>query len=119
LQRSLWNGLHNYFPRRFLPWRGAFFGAAEPRAGLLLLVGYAIRYRLRGSIGLCLGIAAGNGLYILLVVVSSDLLRQMPLLVPPSNCWVPFICCESWQPSSAQSREEAPPGTPLIQHVLR
>ncbi|WP_432701210.1 LysE family translocator [Kluyvera cryocrescens] len=45
-----------------------------------LLVGYAIRYRLRGSIGLCLGIAAGNGLYILLVVVGSDLLRQMPLL---------------------------------------
>lgn len=45
-----------------------------------MLVGYAVRYRLRGSVGLCLGIAAGNGLYILLVVIGSGLLRQTPLL---------------------------------------
>lgn len=59
---------------------GAFYGAAQPGSGLLLLVGYAVRYRLRGSVGLCLGIAAGNGLYILLVVIGSGLLRQTPLL---------------------------------------
>lgn len=43
-------------------------------------MGYAVRYQLRGSIGLCLGIAAGNGLYILLVVIGSGLLREVPLL---------------------------------------
>ena len=39
------------------------------RALIFLLVGYAVRYRIRGSIGLCLGIAAGNALYIVLAIV--------------------------------------------------
>lgn len=30
------------------------------------------RYRLRGSVGLCLGIAAGNGLYIILAIIGWD-----------------------------------------------
>ncbi|MCS5932043.1 LysE family transporter [Klebsiella pneumoniae subsp. pneumoniae] len=34
----------------------------------------------RGSIGLCLGIAAGNALYIVLAIVGWGLLRQAPLL---------------------------------------
>lgn len=46
-----------------------------------LLVGYAVRYRIRGSIGLCLGIAAGNALYIVLAIVGWGLLRQAPLLL--------------------------------------
>ena len=45
-----------------------------------VLVGYAIRYRLRGSVGLCIGIAAGNGLYILLAIIGWGILRQAPLL---------------------------------------
>lgn len=43
-------------------------------------MGYAIRYRLRGSVGLCIGIAAGNGLYILLAIIGWGILRQAPLL---------------------------------------
>ncbi len=39
-----------------------------------------MRYRIRGSIGLCLGIAAGNALYIVLAIVGWGLLRQAPLL---------------------------------------
>ena len=57
-----------------------FMALLSPGPDFFLLVGYAIRYRLRGSIGLCFGIAAGNGLYILLVVIGSGLLRQAPLL---------------------------------------
>lgn len=57
-----------------------FMALLSPGPDFFLLVGYAVRYRLRGSIGLCLGIAAGNGLYILLVVIGSDLLREVPLL---------------------------------------
>lgn len=57
-----------------------FMALLSPGPDFFLLVGYAIRYRLRGSVGLCFGIAAGNGLYILLVVVGAGLLRQMPLL---------------------------------------
>lgn len=51
------------------------------RALIFLLVGYAVRYRIRGSIGLCLGIAAGNALYIVLAIVGWGLLRQAPLLL--------------------------------------
>lgn len=57
-----------------------FMALLSPGPDFFLLVGYAIRYRLRGSMGLCFGIAAGNGLYILLVVIGSGLLRQAPLL---------------------------------------
>lgn len=57
-----------------------FMALLSPGPDFFLLVGYAIRYRLRGSIGLCFGIAAGNGLYILLVVIGSGLLREVPLL---------------------------------------
>ncbi|ECH4666730.1 LysE family translocator [Salmonella enterica] len=58
-----------------------FMALLSPGPDFFLLVGYAIRYRLRGSVRLCLGIAAGNGLYILLVVIGSGLLRQTPLLL--------------------------------------
>ncbi len=40
-----------------------------------------MRYRIRGSIGLCLGIAAGNALYIVLAIVGWGLLRRAPLLL--------------------------------------
>ena len=57
-----------------------FMALLSPGPDFFLLVGYALRFRLRGSVGVCLGIAAGNGLYILLVVIGSGLLRQAPLL---------------------------------------
>lgn len=53
---------------------------AQPGPRFFLLVGYAVRYRIRGSLGLCLGIAAGNALYIVLAIVGWGLLRQAPLL---------------------------------------
>lgn len=57
-----------------------FMALLSPGPDFFLLVGYALRFRLRGSVGACLGIAAGNGFYILLVVIGSGLLRQAPLL---------------------------------------
>lgn len=57
-----------------------FMALLSPGPDFFLLVGYALRFRLRGSVGVCLGIAAGNGFYILLVVIGSGLLRQAPLL---------------------------------------
>ncbi|POT56109.1 threonine transporter RhtB [Citrobacter amalonaticus] len=57
-----------------------FVALLSPGPDFFLLVGYAVRYRLRGSAGLCVGIAAGNGLYILLAIVGWGILRQFPLL---------------------------------------
>jgi threonine/homoserine/homoserine lactone efflux protein len=57
-----------------------FVALLSPGPDFFLLMGYAIRYRLRGSVGLCVGIAAGNGLYIVLAIIGWGVLRQAPLL---------------------------------------
>ena len=57
-----------------------FVALLSPGPDFFLLVGYAVRYRLRGSAGLCLGIAAGNGIYILLAIAGWEILRHHPLL---------------------------------------
>lgn len=57
-----------------------FVALLSPGPDFFLLLGYAARYRVHGSIGLCVGIAVGNGLYILLAIVGSGILRQLPLL---------------------------------------
>ncbi|MGY5958595.1 LysE family translocator [Kosakonia sp. BK9b] len=53
-----------------------FVALLSPGPDFFLLMGYAIRYRLRGSAGLCVGIAAGNGAYILLAIAGWSALRQ-------------------------------------------
>ncbi len=57
-----------------------FVALLSPGPDFFLLVGYAVRYRMRGSAGLCVGIAVGNGLYILLAIIGWGILRQLPLL---------------------------------------
>lgn len=59
-----------------------FVALLSPGPDFFLLVGYATRYRMRGSAGLCVGIAFGNGLYILLAIIGWGILilRQLPLL---------------------------------------
>ena len=65
------------FPPAFLALALAHFVALlSPGPDFFLLMGFAARHRLRGSAGLCVGIAAGNALYILLVIVGSSALRQ-------------------------------------------
>jgi len=69
------------FPPAFLALALAHFVALlSPGPDFFLLMGFAARHRLRGSAGLCAGIAAGNGLYILLVILGSSALRQFTLL---------------------------------------
>ena len=70
-----------FFPSAFLALALAHFVALlSPGPDFFLLVGYAARYRLRGSAGLCIGIAAGNGVYILLVIIGWSALRQFTWL---------------------------------------
>ncbi|MGS2874694.1 LysE family translocator [Enterobacter huaxiensis] len=69
------------FPSAFLALALAHFVALlSPGPDFFLLVGYAARYRLRGSAGLCIGIGAGNGLYIFLVIAGWSALRQFSWL---------------------------------------
>ncbi|MGI6903149.1 LysE family translocator [Leclercia adecarboxylata] len=69
------------FPPAFLALALAHFVALlSPGPDFFLLMGFAARHRLRGSAGLCVGIALGNGLYILLVIIGASALRQYTLL---------------------------------------
>ena len=73
--------LTELFPSAFPALALAHFVALlSPGPDFFLLVGYAARYRMRGSAGLCVGIAFGNGLYILLAIIGWGILRQLPLL---------------------------------------
>ncbi|MDE9616214.1 LysE family translocator [Citrobacter portucalensis] len=73
--------LAELFPSAFPALALAHFVALlSPGPDFFLLVGCAVRYRMRGSAGLCVGIALGNGLYILLAIIGWGILRQLPLL---------------------------------------
>ena len=84
--------LTSFFPPAFPALALSHFVALlSPGPDFFLLMGYAIRYRLRGSVGLCVGIAAGNGLYIMLAIIGWGVLRQAPLLFTVVEA--PHICC--------------------------
>lgn len=69
------------FPPAFAALALAHFVALlSPGPDFFLLTGYAIRQRLRGSYGICLGIALGNAVYIALAIVGWAGLRHLPLL---------------------------------------
>lgn len=70
-----------------------FVALLSPGPDFFLLVGYAVRYRMRDSTGLCVGIAVGNGLYILLAIIGWGILRQLPCCLPLLSCWARSIYC--------------------------
>ncbi|MFE8049235.1 LysE family translocator [Brenneria goodwinii] len=57
-----------------------FIALLSPGPDFFLLTAYAIRYRLRGSAGICLGIALGNGLYIFLAIIGWAGIQHSPRL---------------------------------------
>ncbi|WP_113625715.1 LysE family translocator [Pectobacterium peruviense] len=69
------------FPAHFPALALAHFVALlSPGPDFFLLTAYAIRYRLRGSVGICLGIALGNGIYILLAAIGWAGIQHSPTL---------------------------------------
>lgn len=57
-----------------------FLALLSPGPDFFLIIGHAVRHRLRGSLFICLGIAMGNALYICLAVSGWSVMRQMPAL---------------------------------------
>lgn len=69
------------FPAHFPALALAHFVALlSPGPDFFLLAAYALRHRLRGSIGICVGIALGNGCYILLAILGGAAIQQTPQL---------------------------------------
>ncbi|MEC5341072.1 LysE family translocator [Brenneria populi] len=73
--------ISSLFPDNFPALALAHFVALlSPGPDFFLLAAYAVRYRLRGSAGICLGIALGNGVYILLAIVGWAGIQHAPRL---------------------------------------
>lgn len=69
------------FPAHFPALALAHFVALlSPGPDFFLLAAFALRHRLRGSIGICISIALGNGCYILLAIMGGAAIQQMPAL---------------------------------------
>lgn len=58
-----------------------FVALLTPGQDFLLLSAYALRYRLRGSVFICVGIALGNAIYIALAIFGWQLLQTAALAV--------------------------------------
>ena len=57
-----------------------FMALLSPGPDFFLVVGHAVRRRLRGTVFICLGIALGNALYIAMAVAGWSAVRHSPLL---------------------------------------
>lgn len=57
-----------------------FVALLSPGPDFFLLTAYSLRYRLRGSMGICCGIALGNGFYIVLAIAGGTALQHVALL---------------------------------------
>lgn len=57
-----------------------FLALLSPGPDFFLIVGHAVRRRLRGSFCICTGIALGNALYIILAIAGWSAVRQHPRL---------------------------------------
>ena len=57
-----------------------FLALLSPGPDFFLILGHAVRHRLRGALFICLGIALGNALYICLAISGWSVLRQVPSL---------------------------------------
>ncbi|WP_374290265.1 LysE family translocator [Desulfovibrio desulfuricans] len=57
-----------------------FLALLSPGPDFFLILGHAVRHRLRGALYICLGIALGNALYICLAVSGWSIMRQVPSL---------------------------------------
>ncbi len=57
-----------------------FLALLSPGPDFFLIIGHAVRHRLRGALFICLGIALGNAVYIALAVAGWTAIRHSPIL---------------------------------------
>ncbi|MFP1918016.1 LysE family translocator [Lonsdalea quercina] len=100
--------INTLFPDHFPALALAHFMALlSPGPDFFLITAYAMRFRLRGSVGLCVGIASGNALYILLAALGlgSALLNPknmlfylslMTTLLGPQATWLQQAMSGTW-----------------------
>ena len=97
-----------------------FLALLSPGPDFFLIIGHAVRHRLRGSLFICLGIALGNALYICLAVSGWSVMRQMPALYRVLElagaaylAWLGFLLLRASREIGLRSREIQDAGSRL------
>lgn len=84
----------------------------SPGQDFFLITGYAVRYRLRGCIWICVGVAAGNAIYIAIAILGWTGIRDNPWLFTciqlVGACYLLWV---GWKLLQSQPLEE-----PLFNH---
>lgn len=57
-----------------------FLALLSPGPDFFLIIGHAIRHRLQGTVFICIGIALGNAIYIVIAITGWSLLKHSPFL---------------------------------------
>lgn len=57
-----------------------FLALLSPGPDFFLVVGHAVRHRLRGTIFICVGIALGNAIYIIIAIAGWSAIKHSPLV---------------------------------------
>lgn len=90
-----------------------FLALLSPGPDFFLIVGHAVRRRLRGSLFICIGIAAGNAIYIVLAVAGWSSLKNYPRLYTVLElagsiylCWLGYMLIRSGRQGSTLDIKE-------------
>ena len=99
-----------------------FLALLSPGPDFFLVIGHAVRHRLRGALFICLGIALGNAVYIALAVAGWAALRQSPLLYRCMELagaaymiWMGWLLLQSSRHAALPHIEAQPALSPLRQ----
>lgn len=99
-----------------------FLALLSPGPDFFLIVGHAVRHRLRGSFFICLGIALGNAVYIAVAIAGWSAVRQSPLIYKSLEIagalyllWMGFMLLRASRRSAAFSLEKTAPLSPVRQ----
>ena len=102
-----------------------FLALISPGPDFFLVIGHAVRSRLRGTIFICAGIALGNALYISLAVAGWSAIRNYPALYTTLEIagaaylvWMGVMLLRSSRKSATLHLHEAKTLTPSGQFVV-
>lgn len=102
-----------------------FLALISPGPDFFLIVGHAVRRRLRGTVFICIGIALGNAVYIIVAVAGWSVIRHSPLLYRCVELagaayliWMGYMLIRSGRRPAALAIDEFSPLSPARQLLV-
>lgn len=99
-----------------------FLALLSPGPDFFLIVGHAVRHRLRGTIGICVGIALGNAVYIVLAIAGWSVIKRAPAIYTGLEIagaayllWMGGMLLRAGRKAATLDMTDTPPLSPLKQ----